>query len=111
MLYSDGITDVLVADALQGVLNAFFVIRETDSRLPRPIINRDLIGIAVALKPGHPAGSAVEKILAVGQIGQIDDDWLNQSQDSGDNTAEHGVEQYRFIFDVLAAPPSLPSVE
>ncbi len=69
--YASGITDTKVEDALQALLDTFSTIQETDSRLSTPIINRDLVAVAVALKPDY-IGPPEEQILAVGQSGQID---------------------------------------
>ncbi len=55
----------MVEQALEESLDTFSSIRAADSSLPDPIINRDLIGIVVALPPTG------DEILTVAQIGSM----------------------------------------
>lgn len=69
-LYTSGVSEEAVNNALSVTLDSFRTIRATDSRLPNPIIDRDLVAVVVALKPMHD-GSDEDSILSVGQIGTI----------------------------------------
>ena len=57
--------------ALVATLNTFQAISETDRKLANPIINRDLIGVSVALKLGEHT-SPEDAILFIAQIGEIE---------------------------------------
>jgi hypothetical protein len=74
MLYAadepTGLT-AIVGHALAGTVTRFEEVRQIDSRLVKPIINRDLIAVTVALKPGF-SGPKEHEVLTITQIGEID---------------------------------------
>ncbi|HET8991515.1 MAG TPA: hypothetical protein VFN31_00585 [Candidatus Saccharimonadales bacterium] len=69
-LYASGISEAAVDRAVSVTLDKFEEIKAADIKLADPIINRELIAIVVALKPGSEE-HIEESILSVARIGKI----------------------------------------
>jgi hypothetical protein len=67
VLYISDVSEQAVNTALSATLDTFHTIQEADEQLTRPIIDRDLVAVVVALKPAYE-GPIENKILAIAQF-------------------------------------------